>query len=151
MKKQAIPYAEDRFVPAFDRFADLTGQLGVEPSYYWTAGMEDLKDRPPYYPVADPVKEYFPSSGVGCCVPDVVMAEGVHLPGAMAVTSLEPFFEKFFDKCGVFSVDINGVLIRGTLLYAPQTQSDRDRLGRGGQWRDAARRHAIPAFLKSRG
>jgi hypothetical protein len=96
--KNAIPDLEKDFQRALKEYSDFLLRLGAEAPFRWIAGMENLKGRG----VIDPTGRLAGFRGPrGHCMSDVVVEEGLHHPDDPPAKSIEPFFVKLFDSCGV--------------------------------------------------
>lgn len=80
-------------------YSEFLSRLGVPGPHAWIAGMEGLKNRslvlipPPGGALRFPVQ--------GSCIPDSVVAEGLHHTDNKPAESLRPFFTKLYDCCGL--------------------------------------------------
>ena len=93
-----IPPVENDFRTSLKNYSDFLLRLGIEPPFKWIAGMEDLRGR-----------GLFDSTGRmagfrgprGRCLQEEVIEEGLHHPDEPPEKSIEPFWIKVFDSCGV--------------------------------------------------
>jgi len=75
--------------------AFLNEQLKIPGPYRWVAGIEGVAGR------VLPLRNDRFGRTRGPCAADVIEEEGLFKPGDDAVRSLEPFFQKVFEQCGV--------------------------------------------------
>jgi hypothetical protein len=94
----AIPTLEKEFQNALKQYGEFLLRLGLEPPFRWIAGMENLKGRGLIDTFGRLAGFRGPS---GYCISDVVVEEGFHHPGDSPAKSIEPFFIKLFDSCGM--------------------------------------------------
>jgi hypothetical protein len=84
---------EARFTESLERCSDFLASIGIAGPYRWVAGMEGVQDRH--------LREDALGRKIGPCLVDVIESEGVFKSGDDARQTLEPFFEKFFEECGL--------------------------------------------------
>jgi hypothetical protein len=84
---------EKRVCDSLALFANFLGEkLKIPPPYRWIAGVEGVKGR------SLPATNY----GVrGACATDLIELSGILNADDDPTTSLEPFFIKVFEQCGV--------------------------------------------------
>lgn len=86
-----IPLNENLWERALAKYTEFLQQLGLKPPFRWIAGVEGVKGR----------GLLVGSDVTGACATDIVEVDGFHTPDERAGISLQPFFEKIFDVCGV--------------------------------------------------
>jgi hypothetical protein len=97
-KRSVILPMENEFRKTLEEYSSFLTKLGIAPPFRWIAGMENLKGRS----LIDEAGRMAAFRGpTGVCLSDVVIEEGTHSPGEAPGKSLEPFFTKLFDACGV--------------------------------------------------
>jgi hypothetical protein len=97
-KIKVIPPMEKDFKLALKAYSDFLLRLGIEPPFRWIAGMENLKGRG----LTDSRGRMADFRGAGgYCVTDIVTEQGIHHPNDPLEKSIEPFFVKLFESCGL--------------------------------------------------
>lgn len=86
-----IPLNERFWARVLTRYTEFLQQLGLEPPFRWIAGVTGVKGR----------GLYSSNKPTGSCAIDIIEVDGFHTPDTQAGVSLEPFFAKIFDVCGV--------------------------------------------------
>lgn len=97
--RSVIPNLISLFADGLTAYADFLSRIGMQGPYRWIAGMEGLKNRalaiapPPGRALTHPVQ--------GSCITNVVMEHGLHNIGDSPRKSLQGFFAKLYDNCGL--------------------------------------------------
>jgi hypothetical protein len=88
-----IPLNEALWARSLAKYTEFLQQLELEPPFRWIAGVTGVKGRGLYIPGK--------SEPTGACAANTVEVDGFHTPDKHPGVSLEPFFAKVFDACGV--------------------------------------------------
>jgi hypothetical protein len=97
-QQNIIPPMENDFKRALKSYSDFLLYLGIKPPFRWIAGMENLKSRG----LTDSRGRMAGFRGPsGYCLTDIVTEEGIHHPDNLPEKSIEPFFAKLFESCGL--------------------------------------------------
>jgi hypothetical protein len=100
--RRVLPtYAESDFRRTLVEYGEFLHRAGIKPPYRWIAGMENLKGRLLYKPLPRGIQKLSPSHDGECLLLDVVSESGVYSPGDPPGLTLEPFFKKLYEACGV--------------------------------------------------
>jgi len=88
-----LEFREGKFIDTLKICESLLDHLDQKKPYSWVAGVEGMKGRKVLIPQG--------RMPIGVCLTNCVEVEGVYNEGDKADELLVPFFEKFFDQCGV--------------------------------------------------
>ena len=95
-----VPYLPSEFVRQLAELGTfLHDGLGVQGTYRWVAGIEGVKNRPLQ------IGASIIGRARGYCVADVIQDEGLYNYGESLIVTLQPFFLKILEKCGVGSIE----------------------------------------------
>lgn len=99
-ESNSIQLSEREFTSALKRFGGYLGRLGINPPYRWIAGMEGIRGRGMFVPSRD---GYYPYNNQpsGRCMLDSVTVDGIFDPNEDTEKSLEPFFVRVYEICGL--------------------------------------------------
>jgi hypothetical protein len=98
--QRIIPTFERQLRRALTEYGGFLDRLGIRAPYKWVMGMEDLKGRLLYRPTR-PNMLSFPQPPEGEGLVDEVMESGIYSPGDPVGPTLEPFFVKLYESCGI--------------------------------------------------
>jgi len=93
VKRDLIYFEEQKIVKSLQDCVAFLSGLGIPGPYRWVAGFEGIRER---Y-----LRENIFGMKSGLCQLDVIESEGTFRAGDDAQLTIEPFFEKVFDQCGV--------------------------------------------------
>jgi len=89
---------EEAFVKGIKNYSLFLKEIGIDPPYYWKAGLIGVRGRRLGYP---PQQDYSRIGPGPVCASDRIEAEGQIDFEEREMTALLPFFKKIFDECGI--------------------------------------------------
>lgn len=92
-----VPLNEHRWAGMLAKYTEFLCSLGLESPFRWIAGVDGVEGRGVYHR-GEGGKGVRP---IGQCATDEIVQEGLHSHTISPGRSLEPFFARIFDACGV--------------------------------------------------
>jgi hypothetical protein len=93
-----IPFIEEIFVSRFRSYAQFLVNLGIKPPYRWVCGMTGVKG----YRLTVPTPNGYINQMVNPkCLSETIKKEGVFDGKESVQSSLLPFFDEIFNRCGI--------------------------------------------------